>query len=58
MPNAIQITVTDVINRLHHLKGDDRLALLLEHLENLIFEEGEEEILWFEPLPLLKEEEK
>tara|TARA_Y100001963_G_C6447491_1_gene294289 strand:- start:210 stop:386 length:177 start_codon:yes stop_codon:yes gene_type:complete len=58
MPNAIQITVTDVINRLHHLKGDDRLSLLLEHLESLIFEEGEEEILWFEPLPLLKEEEK
>ena len=55
MPDTIQSTITDVLNRLHHIKGGDRCALLLEHMENLIFED--EEILWVEPT-LIKEEDK
>jgi len=55
MPDTVQNTITDVINRLHHVQGGDRCALLLEHMESLIFDD--EEILWVEP-QLIKEEEK
>ncbi len=58
MPDAIQITITDVINRLHHVKGEDRFSILMEHMETLIFaDEDADEILWVEP-QLIKEEEK
>ena len=58
MPEVIQHSITDVINQLHHIKCNDRFALLMEHMENLIFdEEDEEEILWVKNL-LCKEEEK
>ena len=58
MPDAIQITITDVINRLHHVKGGDRMSILMEHMETLIFaDEDADEILWVEP-QLIKEEEK
>ena len=55
MPDAIQITITDVINRLHHLKAHDRYALLIEHFEWLVLED--EETTWVKP-PLIKEEDK
>ena len=58
MPEVIQHSITDVINQLHHIKGNDRFALLMEHMENLIFDdEDAEEILWVKNL-LCKEEEK
>tara|TARA_B100001250_G_scaffold311351_1_gene273271 strand:- start:1304 stop:1474 length:171 start_codon:yes stop_codon:yes gene_type:complete len=56
MQDAIQITITDVINRLHHLKGHDRFHLLMEYMEWLCLEDAEE-ILWVEPLAI-KEEDK
>ena len=44
--------------RLHHIKGNDRFALLMEHMENLIFDdEDAEEILWVKNL-VCEEEEK
>ena len=58
MEKVVQHSITDVINRLHHIKGNDRFALLMEHMENLIFDdEDAEEILWVKNL-LCKEEEK
>ena len=41
MQDAVQITITDVINRLHHLRGMDRYYLLMEHFEWLIDDEEE-----------------
>jgi len=41
MRDAVKITITDVINRLHHLNGDDRCALLIEHMEWLVDDEEE-----------------
>ena len=38
LQETIDSTTTDVINRLHHLKGCDRFALLIEHMETLIFD--------------------
>ena len=32
LQETIEHTTTDVINRLHHLKGMDRYYLLMEHL--------------------------
>ena len=55
MRDAVQITITDVINRLHHLKGDDRCALLIEHMEWLI---DDEEEVTSSLLPIRVEEEK
>ena len=58
MPEVIQHSITDVINQLHHIKGNDRFALLMEHMENLIFDdEDAEEILWVKNL-VCEEEEK
>ena len=53
MPDAIQITLNDVINRLHHLKGKDRFHLLMEYMEWLCLED--EEIAWVEPQPIKEE---
>ena len=36
MKDAVQISMTDVINRLHHLKGEDRFHLIME------FDSGED----------------
>ena len=58
MEKVVQNSITDVINRLHHIKGNDRFALLMEHMENLIFDdEDAEEILWVKNL-VCEEEEK
>ena len=53
MRDAVKITITDVINRLHHLNGDDRCALLIEHMEWLI---DDEEEITSSLLPIRKEE--
>ena len=55
MPDAIQITITDVINRLHHIQGHDRFHLLMEHMEWLCFEDAE--TTWVQTSPI-KEEDK
>ena len=58
MEKVVQNSITDVINQLHHVKGQDRFALLMEHMENLIFDdEDAEEILWVKNL-VCEEEEK
>ena len=54
MPEVIQNSITDVINRLHHVQGEDRYALLMEHMESLIFDD--EEILWVKNLACEEEE--
>ena len=41
MTDAVQNTITDVINRLHHLKGADRFHLLMEHMEWLCLDDEE-----------------
>ena len=53
MKEAVQNSITDVINRLHHLKGDDRCALLIEHMEWLI---DDEEEITSSLLPIRQEE--
>ena len=52
MKDAVQISMTDVINRLHHLKGCDRFALLIEHMETLIFSWEDYEVDWIEQIKL------
>ena len=54
MPDAIQITLTDVINRLHHVKGEDRFHLIMEFMEWFCLED--EEITWVQPRPIKEEE--
>ncbi len=44
----VQKSITDVINRLHHVTGGDRQSLLMEWLEYLI--EEEIETTWVEEL--------
>ena len=43
---SVDNTVKDVIKQLNKLHGDDRCSLLLEHMETLIFEWEELEVLW------------
>lgn len=45
---CIDSALTDVINQLHHVKGDDRMNLLLEWVEFLTYEPGEIEVQWME----------
>ena len=53
MRDAVKITITDVINRLHHLKGMDRYYLMMEHFEWLI---DDEEEITSSLLPIRQEE--
>ena len=46
MKDAVQITMTDVINRLHHLKGEDRFHLLMEYMEWLCLEDEMAQFLY------------
>ena len=39
--DAVQISMTDVINRLHHLKGEDRFHLIMEFMEWFCLEDEE-----------------
>ena len=41
MKDAVQISMTDVINRLHHLKGEDRFHLIMEFMEWFCLEDEE-----------------
>ena len=52
MKDAVQISMTDVINRLHHLKGMNRYYLLMEHFETLIFNWEDYEVDWIEQIKL------
>ena len=52
LQETIDRTTTDVINRLHHLKGCDRFALLIEHMETLIFDWDDLEVDWIEQIKL------
>ena len=52
LQETIEHTTTDVINRLHHLKGCDRFALLIEHMETLIFDWDDLEVDWIEQIKL------
>ena len=52
LQETIEHTTTDVINRLHHLKGCDRFALLIEHMETLIFSLEDYEVDWIEQIKL------
>ena len=53
MADAVQITITDIINRLHHLKGEDRFHLLIEHMEWLCLEDEGMWIFLFKLFPVL-----
>ena len=60
LQETIDRTTTDVINRLHHLIGCDRFALLIEHMETLIFDWDDLEVDWIEQvklkeIPLIKQ---
>ena len=48
LKSCVQSSITDAINRLHHLEGDDRSALLFEWMEYLLFEWDEIEVDWVE----------
>ena len=50
LQETIEHTTTDVINRLHHLKGCDRFALLIEHMETLIYSWEDYEVDWIEQI--------
>ena len=52
LKKTIDKTTTDVINRLHHLKGMDRYYLLMEHFETLIFNWDDYEVDWIEQIKL------
>ena len=52
LQESIERTTTDVINRLHHLKGMDRYYLLMEHFETLIFNWDDYEVDWIEQIKL------
>ena len=52
LQETIEHTTTDVINRLHHLKGMDRYYLLMEHFETLIFNWDDYEVDWVEQIKL------
>ena len=52
LKKTIDKTTTDVINRLHYLKGMDRYYLLMEHFETLIFNWEEYEVDWIEKIKL------
>ena len=41
MKYSVQISMTDVINRLHHLKGEDRFHLIMEFMEWFCLEDEE-----------------
>ena len=41
LQETIEHTTTDVINRLHHLKGEDRFHLLMEFMEWFCLEDEE-----------------
>ena len=52
LQETIEHTTTDVINRLHDLKGCDRFALLIEHMETLIYSWEDYEVDWIEQIKL------
>ena len=52
LQETIEHTTTDVINRLHYLKGMDRYYLLMEHFETLIFNWDDYEVDWIEQIKL------
>ena len=43
---TVDMTTTDVINRLHQLEGEDRSSLMLEHLETLMTNWEDLEVCW------------
>tara|TARA_B100001094_G_scaffold326068_1_gene381541 strand:+ start:1035 stop:1226 length:192 start_codon:yes stop_codon:yes gene_type:complete len=43
---SVDNTMTDIINRLHQVEGDDRCSLLLEHIETLTTDWEDLEVSW------------
>jgi len=48
LKSCVQSSMSDVINRLHHLEGEDRGALLFEWMEYLLLDWDDIEVDWFE----------
>ena len=46
LKKSVDHTVTDVINRLKKIEGDDRCSLLFEHIETLITDWPDLEVLY------------
>ena len=44
LQKSVENTTVDVLKRLGHIKADDRYALLMEHMETLIYEWDAQEV--------------